>query len=206
MLTRPASFLLMDEPTNHLDIPSREILTDALEAYRGTICFITHDRTLIRDVANKIIEIQEGRIKIFPGTYDDYLYRRETPVKDVSETLRIVKRSAPAGSQAKIQQRQRKVIEGNLRNRHYREISPVRKRIADIEIEVSKNTERLNEVEALLADPAHYKEGRKVVETNMEYSALKDSLKSLTDEWDRLTVEVEKMERDFRDAMNDIDV
>lgn len=206
MLTRPASFLLMDEPTNHLDIPSREILTDALEAYRGTICFITHDRTLIRDVANKIIDIREGKLEIFPGTYDDYLLRQETPVKDVSETLRIVKRNAPAGSAAKNRQRQRKVIEGNLRNKHYREISPVKKRIADIEKEVTVNTARLKEVEALLADPAHYKEGRKVVKTNMEYSALKVSLKSLTDEWDRLTVEAEKIERDFREAMNDIDV
>jgi ATP-binding cassette subfamily F protein 3 len=204
MLTRPANFILMDEPTNHLDIPSREILTDALEAYRGTLCFITHDRTLIREAANKIIEIQEGKLQIFPGNYDDYLYQKETPVKDVSETLRVVKRNSPAGSPAKTRQHQRKIAEGNLRNKHYREITPVRKRIAEIENEVSKITARLTEVEALLADPNHYKEGRKVVDTNREYRTLKDSLKSLTGEWDRLTADVEKMEREFREAMSDI--
>ena len=81
MLTRPANFLLLDEPTNHLDIPSREILTDALQAYTGTICLITHDRTLVRETANKIVEIRNGRVRVFPGGYDDYLYARERASK-----------------------------------------------------------------------------------------------------------------------------
>ena len=67
MLVRPANFLLMDEPTNHLDINSREMLTDALDAYHGTLCFITHDRTVIREIANKIIEIRNGDPVVYTG-------------------------------------------------------------------------------------------------------------------------------------------
>ncbi len=204
MLTRPANFLLLDEPTNHLDIPSREILTDALEGYTGTICFITHDRTLIREVANKIIDIRDGRLQIFPGNYDDYLYRKETPEIDASETLRAVRKSSPPGSTAKNQQRQRRIIEGELRNKHYQEITPVKKRIAEIEKDVSGITGRLARIEALLADPEHYKNSRKVVETNQEYRTLRESLKTITDEWDILTTKAERMTQELQEEINNI--
>jgi ATP-binding cassette subfamily F protein 3 len=206
MLVRPAGFLLLDEPTNHLDIPSREILTDALEAYRGTICFITHDRTLIREVADKIIEVREGRIKVFPGTYDDYLYRTETMDKEIQvpETLRAVRQNAQPPSAARDNQRQRRVAEGNLRNEYNRQSTPVKRRIAAIEREVARQSARLKQVEALLADPEHYKEGEKVADTAREYKTLHGSTKSLTGEWDRLTAEADRLTREFEGAMGEL--
>ncbi len=72
MLEKP-NVLSMDEPTNHMDIESIESLNMALDAYKGTLVFVSHDREFVSSLATRIIEIKEGKITDFKGTYDEYL-------------------------------------------------------------------------------------------------------------------------------------
>lgn len=71
-LITQSNFLLLDEPTNHLDMFSTSVLAESLENYAGSLLFVSHDRTFISRVANKIWWIEGGQIKEYPGTYDEY--------------------------------------------------------------------------------------------------------------------------------------
>jgi len=71
-LITQSNFLLLDEPTNHLDMFSTSVLAESLDNYAGSLLFVSHDRTFISRVANKIWWIENGEIKEYPGTYDEY--------------------------------------------------------------------------------------------------------------------------------------
>src|SRR4051794_33008942 len=76
MLLHPSNFLLLDEPTNHLDIRAKDVLLEALEKFTGTIVFVSHDRYFIENLATRVFEIADGEVRVFPGNYADYLWRK----------------------------------------------------------------------------------------------------------------------------------
>jgi ATP-binding cassette subfamily F protein 3 len=77
MLLRPTNFLLLDEPTNHLDMRAKDVLLDALLNYTGTVVFVSHDRYFIDKLATRVFEVEDGHVHIYPGNYEDYLWRKE---------------------------------------------------------------------------------------------------------------------------------
>ncbi len=75
ILATPKNLLVLDEPTNHLDIRSREILLDALKSYEGTVLLVSHDRHFLRELTNRVWEVDKGVIHQFPGTYKEWIAR-----------------------------------------------------------------------------------------------------------------------------------
>jgi ATP-binding cassette subfamily F protein 3 len=73
LMLRGANFLLLDEPTNHLDIASAEQLEDALEDFDGTLLMVSHDRYFLDNIAGRIFELEDGRIRQYDGNYTDYI-------------------------------------------------------------------------------------------------------------------------------------
>ncbi len=77
LLLHPANFLLLDEPTNHLDMRAKDVLLTALMEYTGTVVFVSHDRYFIDRLATRVFEVGDGKVEIFPGNYEDYLWRKQ---------------------------------------------------------------------------------------------------------------------------------
>src|SRR5947208_5411847 len=92
MLLHPANFLLLDEPTNHLDMRAKDVLLEALSKYTGTVVFVSHDRYFIDKLATRVFEIGSGRVEVYPGNYEDFLWRKqggaETLQQQVSASVR----------------------------------------------------------------------------------------------------------------------
>ncbi|NDD93074.1 ABC transporter ATP-binding protein, partial [bacterium] len=76
LLAKPHNLLILDEPTNHLDIRSREMLLDALKRFDGTVMLVSHDRFFLKQLASRVFELDRGEMRIYEGSYKDYLDRR----------------------------------------------------------------------------------------------------------------------------------
>ncbi len=114
LMLSEANFLILDEPTNHLDITSKEILETALNAYEGTILYVSHDRYFINKTASRILELTHHKFINYIGNYDYYLEKKDilTPASDTS-----AKPSAKEPSEQKLEWKKQKENQANARKK-----------------------------------------------------------------------------------------
>ncbi|MEO0983918.1 MAG: ATP-binding cassette domain-containing protein [Cyanobacteria bacterium J06639_14] len=94
MLVQPANLLILDEPTNHLDIPAKETLEAALSQYDGSVLIVSHDRYFISKVANKIVEVRDGELRLYRGDYQYYLEKLEAEKAEAKRAIEEAKQAA----------------------------------------------------------------------------------------------------------------
>jgi ATP-binding cassette subfamily F protein 3 len=175
LLVSPVNLLCMDEPTNHLDMWSRDVLEDALVEYTGAFVLITHDRHLIRNVANRIVEVDSGQVTSYIGGYDYYLSKRGPRAEEV-----VVQRADPAverTSGPKTKEQKRLEAEARARTKSLRD------RVTKIESELDALSSELDAFREKFAAPEIYMSGDDVADLTKRYEAARQRASRLEAQW-----------------------
>jgi ATP-binding cassette subfamily F protein 3 len=141
------NLLLLDEPTNHLDLEMRQALAVALQDYEAAVVLVSHDRHLLRAVADELILVDQGHARAFDGDLDDYAQWFQK--REESETAA---EESGSGALSAEQKKQRKREEAERRNR----LSPLKADIARLEKQLAKLEQERTTVESALAQPDIY--------------------------------------------------
>jgi ATP-binding cassette subfamily F protein 3 len=182
ILLEPANLLLLDEPTHHLDLAGKEVLENALSTYPGAIVVVTHDRSLMASLATRVIEVDGGRVRLYPGGYDDYEAARLARTAGTTPTPVVATPAKPATKPAaKAEPAHPK---GRTEDREARALRAKKEKTAALlEKDIETREADLKTVEAQLADPEVYADGARSKDLVKRYEALKAELESL---WEQL--------------------
>ena len=181
----PVNLLVLDEPTNHLDLPSCDVLEDALTAYPGTVILVSHDRHLVRSVADSLVEVRDGRVTFHDGVDEAVL----TPVGATATTRIPSKNPDEGGGQHKpahdrARQRRESASQRESKGRRDRDL---RKGLARAERQWEKAEADLAAVQVELADPDIYDDHERVRHLADEHDRAEERASQCLAEWERLS-------------------
>ena len=161
--------LILDEPTNHLDIDSRRALLDALNDYEGAVVLITHDRSLMELVADRLWLAADGTIKPFDGDMDDYakyvIDRARQAARAGKGEAAPAKDSRKSGAQARAQ------------------LAPLKKALDAVEQKVARLSKTIAEIDAALADPRIFKRPNELAQLGRDRARNQENLDKAEAEW-----------------------
>ena len=190
LLLRPVNLLLLDEPTNHLDMKSKDVLLDALRNFKGTLVFVSHDRYFIENLADRVLELEGGRAKMYVGDYSYFLWRKE---KEAGE-------QADASERVEIRSRDRaKDRESDGKEMREKEIR-LKSHLKKLQREESQVLERLEVLEQSkgelmesMKDEQIYMNGDRMREIKKQLESYDSEQKALTVRWESITRELQEM-------------
>ena len=190
MLFRPSNFLLLDEPTNHLDMRAKDVLLEAVQKFTGTVVFVSHDRYFIDKLATRVFEIGDGRVEIFPGNYEDYLWRKQGgnqprafPAQETAPLPKAANDGAPATGPVL-------VIESEPRQKRLNPIKlkQMKERCVEIEEEISRLEAGIADCENALTT---FVSAAETARRTGELNSHKASLQELMQEWEEVSAAIE---------------
>ena len=185
MLMQPSNFLLLDEPTNHLDMRAKDVLLESLQEFTGTVVFVSHDRYFIDKLATRVFEVEDGRVHVFPGNYEDYWWRKSGGAAPAVEAPQAVRAIAEPGRQAAPLDTGPGARTARLNPLKLRRM---KERREEIEVEVSKLEVEIADYEGALG---HFVSVEETARLSDLVTARRTDLAALLKEWETVAQSIE---------------
>lgn len=190
ILLQPVNLLILDEPTNHLDIVSKDILLDALINFGGTLIIVSHDRYFLERIADRVLEIEDGRARMYLGGYAFYRERKEAGIEpsagpaDPPGTAPGTAIGAPGASKASHERRkQRRSALRSLKNQEER-----------LTACLEEKEKEAASVRLLLEQPENYSNPDKARTLSAQLARLEERIEQIGEAWEEAAAALEKAE------------
>jgi ATP-binding cassette subfamily F protein 3 len=168
LLLSKNNILLLDEPGNHLDVETLEALGEAMRRFNGTLVFTSHDRRFMHEVATGVIEVRDGRVAHYAGSYGDYLYRVEREIAEGDRSAAPTRLQSPSGPPR---------LERRVDARVHRERQ---KRLTAIERKIAKLDDERKTIHGNLLSVTVAAEAKRL---HKELTSKSQEIESLEEEW-----------------------
>jgi len=188
LLLTKSNLIVLDEPTNHLDFTSKEILQKALINFTGTLVLVSHDIDFIKPIATKIFEMKDGRLTVYYGGIDYYLFKKAETKIDQSDKKTFSDKTS---------RKEQKRLEAEKRQQKFSLTKDLRKQLESCEKEITALEEFKLKIEKELSDPTIFSNPSLAKEKNIEYEKTKRLLEEEYNRWTELSNEIEKIEINF---------
>lgn len=193
LLLSDSNFLILDEPTNHLDMKTRELFQQALLRYGGTLLIVSHDRSFLDDLVERVLEIRDGTLYDYSGNYSRFIEKREEMwAKERGEMGPLDRGIAEAHDEsAPSDARERRRQEAKERNRLYRERKVYTDKLEPLEKRIEERESRRAEIDGKLCSPEVLADSSLVQRLMIERKSLDDALAADYETWEALTSALE---------------
>jgi ATP-binding cassette subfamily F protein 3 len=180
MLMMPGNFLLLDEPTNHLDMRAKDVLLTALQKFTGTVVFVSHDRYFIDKLATRVFEVENGAVHVYPGNYEDYLWRKQGSTAEAASPAEPEAKPKPTPAPQPQSSKSQRLNPIKLRQ--------MKERRRTIEDEVTRLEVEIADYEAALAS---FRSAEETIRLTELLQSRRADLSALMAEWEQVAEAIE---------------